>query len=501
MNASRTSVLLLAALGCAADPKPAPAPGPLGSSTVAPTPHAPPTGSAVAADSAGSAAVDDPWAAKPKAPDTPETRKARAEAALARVATIKPKIASLRELAFKHEVATAYQTADDFRTYVKAELAKDLPPAQAATVSAALTHIGLIPKPVDLALTLEQTLATQVGAYYEPRLDKFFVVMVPDSEMMLDVMSSHELVHGLQHHHFALDKLMPPGMYNNDAVSEDTATAIRFLVEGDATYSMLVYAIADTLKTTKLDAKAAQLLRTQVDTLAAMDVAALKGSMSQQGAAFSTMDADLKASFDAIDSLPVAIIVPMVGSYTKGALVAAVAFEHGGWPALNALYANPPQSTEQVLHPATKLFPKREMPVTVTFPTSKDALVTDVMGELNWWIYFDQWAKDKAATAAEGWGGDRFSVTKRPDGKLVASIATTWDTPADAKQFAEAYTASLAARFPAGGTDVKKGIARPDGGKVFVQQKGSHVFIVDGADDAKAVTNLSKSTKFQKRAK
>ncbi len=446
----------------------------------------------------GSAATD-PWDTKPAAADTPEARKKRAEAALVRVAGIKPKIAALRELAFKHDVATGYQTADEFRAYVKTELAKDLPPARAGDISAALTHIGLIPKPVDLTKVLEDTLATQVGAYYEPTKDKFFVVMVPDSEMMLDVMSSHELVHGLQHHHFQLDKLMAPGLYNNDAVSEDAATAIRFLVEGDATYSMLVYAVADAIKGTKLDPKTSKLLRAQVDGLAAMDVAGLKAQMSQQGAAFSSMDASMKASFDAIDSIPPAILVPMIGSSTKGALVAAVAFEHGGWPALNALYADPPQSTEQVLHPATKLFPKRELPVTVTFPTTKDALVTDVMGELSWWVYFDQWAKDKATDAAAGWGGDLFSVTKRADGRLVASLATTWDTPADAKQFADAYTASLAARFPGATLDPKKGLARPDGGKVFLRHTGNAVYIVDGADDAKALGELVKSTKFKKR--
>ena len=288
------------------------------------------------------------------------------------------------------------------------------------------------------------------------------------------------------------------GMYNNDGVSEDASTALRFLVEGDATYAMLVYAVAETLGATKLDPRVSKLLRTQVDSLAAMDVAGLKAQMSQQGAAFSTLDADMKASFDAIDSLPAAIIVPLVGSYTKGALVAAVAFEHGGWPALNALYANPPQSTEQVLHPETKLFPKRELPITVSFPAPDTALVTDVMGELSWWIYLDQWAKGRAADAAAGWGGDRYSISKRADGKLVASIATTWDTAADAKQFADAYIASLATRFPNGGTDPVKGVARSDGDKVFVRRTGNHVFIVDGADAPATLDELVRKTKFKR---
>ena len=506
------SLVLVAALGCGGDSKPAPR-----TATPAPAPAAP---DRAPAPDASRAPVDDPWAGKPAQADTPETRKQRAEAAIARVATIKPKIAALRDLAFKHDVATAYQTTDEFRAYVKGELVKDLPPARAGEISAALAHIGMIPKPVDLAAVLENTLATQVGAYYDPAQDKFFVVMVPDSEMMLDVMSAHELVHGLQHHHFQLDKLMASGMYNNDAVSEDAATAIRFLVEGDATYAMLVYAVADAMKATKLEPQMAKMLRPQVEQFAAMDTAALKTQMSQQGAAFSSMDPSMKAMFDAVDSIPSAILVPLVGAYTKGALVSAVAFDTGGWRAVDALYANPPQSTEQVLHPATKLFPKREMPVTVTFPVGKDAIVTDVVGELGWWIYFDQWANksdergtrssaegdakvnNKATLASEGWGGDTWSVARRADGRLVASIATTWDTPADAKQFAEAYTASLATRFPAAGTtDATKGVPRPDGGKVFLRLAGKNVFIVDGADDTKPLDALVKSTKLSTRTK
>ena len=73
-----------------------------------------------------------------------------------------------------------------------------------------MLHIGLLDKPIDLAETLEQTMVTQAAAYYDPRQKKFFVVMAPDNDSMLDTMSAHELTHALQDQHFDLAKYLPP---------------------------------------------------------------------------------------------------------------------------------------------------------------------------------------------------------------------------------------------------------------------------------------------------
>jgi hypothetical protein len=88
-------------------------------------------------------------------------------------------------------------------------------------------------------------------------------------------------------------------------------------------------------------------------------------------------------------------------------------------------------------------------------------------------------------------------VVRRPDGKLVAAIATIWDTPNDAKEFYDAYVATLAARFK--GADISKpeaGIARSDFGKVWVKLAGSKVYIVDGGDDPKVMDKLVAGAKL-----
>src|SRR5690606_12360306 len=129
------------------------------------SPATQPNGSGTAAS--GSAAAD-PWQQPDAGIITPEERKRRAEAALARVTTIQPKLAALRGLPLQTPVPAEYQSTADFRTFVQRELAKELPPEKAEKLSAAQVHIGLFTRPIDLAKVLEQTMTSQAAAYYDP---------------------------------------------------------------------------------------------------------------------------------------------------------------------------------------------------------------------------------------------------------------------------------------------------------------------------------------------
>jgi hypothetical protein len=451
-------------------------------------------GSASAAGS-GTGSAADPWNAPsaPAEPDTPERRRKRAEAALGRVAKIKPVVEKLRALRFEHDVPTSYQPTADFQAAVRREIAKELPPERSRALSAALAHIGFFPKPIDLAAVQEQAMITQAGAYYDPAVKSFFLVMAPDSDLVLDTISAHELTHALQDQRFDLARYLP----SDRSVEDDAAAARRFVVEGDATFVMLLYGLHGVIGD-KLTPQVIAMLRSQIEKLAALDVDGLKAQARDQSGAFGMMDADIKKAVDAMDEIPPAVLVPLLDSYMKGAVVALTAYERGGWPSVDELYRKPPESTEQVLHPATKLIPVRERPRRVALAKPQDEeLVGNVLGELQWKIYFEQWKSAGAADAAAGWGGDRYSVTRRKDGRLVGRIATTWDTARDAEQFATAYVASLAARFPGADTSQPAtGVARPDGTKVLVRTTGKHVFIVDGADAPAELDALVRAAKI-----
>jgi hypothetical protein len=446
-------------------------------------------GSAVA-EGSGSAAAD-PWVTKDAPPATPEEKKKRAEAALLRVADIQVKLAKLRGLPMPNPVPAAFQSPEDFRKFVQSELEKELPKEKATKLQEALLHVGLYTKAIDLPKVLEQTMTSQAAAYYDPASKKFYIVMAPDNDTMLDTISAHVLTHALQDHHFDLAKFMPP------TLDDDAGIARRFVVEGDATFSMIAYLATDSKGPDALSMMI-KLVGSQIESMANMSVSDYAEMMKQQAASMTGMDAEMKKSMESIGELPPVIVGPMIDSYMKGAVVSMRAFDAGGWKAIDALYKKPPTSTEQVLHPSTKLIGKREEPKLVTLPKLPgDELTQNVMGELQWQIYLGQW-NVKQLDATAGWGGDRYAVMKDKDGRITGYLATTWDTEKDAKEFAAGYIESLKARFP--GADVstpEAGVARTDKGKVFVRQTGHHVFIVDGADDAQALDTLAKGTKVK----
>jgi hypothetical protein len=443
----------------------------------------------------GSASAD-PWAGKPArtTPETPAEKKQRAEVALARVASIMPKLAKVRELTFDHDIPREYQTTEDFKTFVHAEISKEMPKAKAADESAALFHIGLLTKPGNLAELEEQAFTTQAGAYYDPAAKKFFVVMVPDNDLMLDTMSAHELTHGLQDQHFNLQKFMPE---DDKSLDDDHQSARRFVAEGDATFTMTLY-MYTALSNKPITPEVITMLKKQ---LADFSKTSPEEMIKQQAAGFgASMDPEIKKSIDSMGDIPLTVLIPMIDSYTQGASLVAEAYNHGGWVGVNALYSKPPESTEQALHPATKMYPNRDRPKLVTISTATDKpenkIEDIVLGELQWQVYFQLWLPAQRTIASEGWGGDHVIVIKRGDGRLVARIATAWDTEKDATEFAQAYVGSLKARLPKGSGDpAKGGFDRGDGaGKIFMKQVGMNVFIADGADDAAWLDDLIKAT-------
>jgi hypothetical protein len=416
--------------------------------------------------------------------DPAVVRRERAEEALTRIPSIKEDLVAMRQLEFKTDVPAQYQEQSDFQRFVGEEVAKAITPEKAEAIQSSMFHIGLLATQIDLAKTLTDAMVSQAAAYYDPKQKKFFVVVVPNAATALDAFSMHELTHALQDQHFDLENYLEPG---GKMLDDDAANARKFVVEGEATFTMMVYAMKTMagMDPQEVLGKGIGGLKLALGIQAQMTVEDFK-KMTRDEKTGLSLDDEMQKSLDAMDSIPPVILVPMMDAYIKGALSMVSAYEHGGWQAISDLYTNPPDSTEQVLH-ADKLYPKRDVPKKVTLASIKG--YTDVyantIGELEWRIYFNMWNKKDADKDSAGWDGDRFNVVKAADGTLVGLIATTWDSAAEAKEFATAYEKTVAVRFP----NKER--------QVWIKTKGSHVFIVDGGTDAKLVDKLAKGTKIK----
>lgn len=145
--------------------------------------------------------------------------------------------------------------------------------------------------------------------------------------------------------------------------------------------------------------------------------------------------------------------------YSVGTQFANVLFQAGGWKAVDQAYANPPVSSEQIMHP--ERYPA-DAPIAVTLPDllpvlgeGWELLDQDTLGEWHTLLLLtsgvDPQARqvvESAMPAAAGWGGDIYQVYFNPtSGQVVLVLKTQWDASADAKEFYQALSKHVQARF------------------------------------------------------
>jgi serine/threonine protein kinase len=119
--------------------------------------------------------------------------------------------------------------------------------------------------------------------------------------------------------------------------------------------------------------------------------------------------------------------------------------DNAGWEGVDAAYKFPPISTEQVLHPE-KYFGQEE-PQRTTVPNLSGRLgkgwtqvSSNVMGEFLIRTYLEEYLGEiQAEEAAEGWGGDRYSLLSGPEGERALVSLIKWDSFAESAEFFDAY--------------------------------------------------------------
>ena len=403
--------------------------------------------------------------------------------------SIAREIEQIRGLTFKHPVRAETQSVEEFGKYVARQLDKEVPESIRRHYGTIVHTLGLYRGPqIDFSSMMMTVMTSQVGAYYDPEKQSFFVVMSGLPDLMQGVMYSHELYHALQDQHFGLVRYMDIG--TNDAGSQngDSKLARSAVVEGEATYMMSLWMMQ------KMSGKppTRNMMEMVITMQANMGVDQLREALKQPGVA-KVVGADMQTAVDAADKIPSFIMDSMMAVYLKGASFVFAVHEQG-WPAVEKLYSEyPPQSTEHILHPEKWL--AREAPTIFKWPPLEkiavledwELLDDDVLGEFQWRSVFkEQGLAAEAESAAAGWDGDRYAVFKRKDSKAtLLLLRTRWDSEKEAKEFADAYRRVLAVKYADAPVPTR------------LVQKGVDVFVVEGGDEA----NLDKLMKVVKRTK
>jgi len=360
-------------------------------------------------------------------------------------AQINRQVQAIRGLPEKQPVEPTIVSPDEMTAILKKQNDAEEPTALLAAYERLYHGMGVLPKTDKLADVFLDLLSSQVGGLYVPSDKKLYVVSKEGGVGPLEkFLYSHEYTHALQDQNFDLQKFQPDSLQDQS----DEQMARQALVEGDA-YVTMTYWLQQ------------------------------NASPSDRTAVFAGSN-DPKAQ-QALEKIPPLIASQILFSALQGTIWVLQLQMAGGYPAVNAAFADPPRSTEQVLHP--EKYASHEAPIDVQLPADlasrmgkdwKEGL-QDTFGEHQLGVWITNEIPNTAAlpppppAGAAGWGGDRVALLDGPSGQWAIVLKTQWDTANDAAEF----EASIAPRVAQAGGP----------GKVLPGEGDTVRWVVIGSDD------------------
>jgi hypothetical protein len=272
----------------------------------------------------------------------------------------------------------------------------------------ALRALGLLTGDEDVAELQLQLLGDQVLGFYDPIEERMVVVTDAGLDAAAKLTYAHEYTHALQ------DAAFDPPHFDPDAdLDDDVALALTSLTEGDATVTMFAWAFEHLSQEELMEIGAGQQLP---DTT----------------------------------GIPSWMVNQLLFPYTAGQVWASSLTGQNplapDFDEIDAAYADPPDSTEQIIH--LDAWQPREEPEPVEVADLVGVLgdgweeVDDTpIGEASIGFMLEHFGigRDDANDAADGWGGDRVRIATGPDGAFAVAWRLAWDTPEDAAAFLDSY--------------------------------------------------------------
>jgi len=334
-----------------------------------------------------------------------------------------------------------------------------------------LSKIGLFPNGYNLLESFLQMYGQAANAFFDPMANEIFLdtKLTPDQINAINRLSYekrkkkveddwsrtlvHELTHALQYQNTNLF------LYN---VNNDTNLAIRSLCEGEASLAGYYY----TLEYSD---------RAISSSVAKPDISFSVGSQGGGLSSGSIINLDEQAGMDAkaavkyylasiasqfchtwdtenIPENPYLWRVVMF-PYCKGMRFAQKVHSQGNWEAIAKLYANPPLSTEQIIHPDkyNKDFPQR-----IKLPGLAETLGDkwrlggqEIIGQLGVELMFRELLpKDDPSIPSEGWDGDSCALYENPEtGQSFLAWYFAWDWYLHANEFFNSYKKVIGLKY------------------------------------------------------
>lgn len=342
-------------------------------------------------------------------------------------------VSDIRDLPFLARVPVVPASRSEMLSELAEELDREVPADEWRRAETAWRSLGLLRDDTNLREAYVAFMDDQVAGYYDPVTERL-VVRDEEPEGQREVVI-HELAHALADQHFDLEKLHAAVGDNDDA-----AAALKALIEGDATYVMFSFA------------------------LGGLEFDRLPGSRRRMRRMVESMEYD----GDLAGMMPIIRDAAMF-SYLDGLRFVTEGRARGGWDAVNAAWASPPVSTEQIIHPE-RYYDRYDEPTEVELPDLSRTLgrgwrkdAANTLGELGIRLLFSTLLPDdtRGNDYADGWDGDQYASYVRTDGQSCLAWETVWDNEREAEEFSRGMARALK-RHP------RETRLRRDGSTVFL---------------------------------
>ncbi len=333
-------------------------------------------------------------------------------------------VSNLRGLEVRSSVEKGFKTADQIRESLKAMIEEEVGPERVESEGRLLARMGVIPPDYEYLRGVLDLLDEQVAGYYDAKAKTLFIASWLGAAQQKEALT-HELVHALQDQYFDLQAML-------DAVkdNDDQTLALKALVEGEAVALTIDHAL-------------------QPHRRSFLNLPNLKNFLSK-------MMEEHESKSPAMQATPEFLQELFIFPYLHGVRFLQVYRRWHPWSDLEKVYADPPRSTEQILHPE-KYAARRDDPTPLdrlqlpeNLPAGWAIDYTNVLGEFSTYLWLKQFINEpNARKASSGWDGDAIQLLRHPDGGWGIAFASVWDDEMHAGQFFTALREMLQARYPA----------------------------------------------------
>lgn len=366
---------------------------------------------------------------------------------------IEAQVAALRGLQARQPVQRRLMDSEALRRHVEENFLKDYSVEEAARDARVLAVFGLLDADYDLYNLYLELFSEQVAGFYDSETKEMYVVQAQGFGGVERSTYAHEFTHALQDQTYDLRDGLKIKHEDCERDSEYCA-AVSALIEGDASLTEQYWLY---------------LHGSQQDN---RDIEEFYANYSSP----------------VLDNAPSFLREDFAFPYREGAEFVLGLFQEGGYAAVDAAFANPPVTTEMILHP--QKYP-HDRPLVVNLPElSADpgrrltALDSGVMGE--WYTYLilahgktNTWrlSDAQARQAAEGWQGDAYAVAwDEETGMPLMALLTEWESEQDARQFTNAFSGYGKLRWGAADDSTAENVwqwSRTADGEVYFTRQGT----------------------------